>query len=73
MRLVEEGAMREKQDKQTSSKPSEFVNEDEQRDFPDEKKLLDHDEEFVEGTYIGGLVKGTRRIETSEVRPDKGM
>lgn len=65
--------MRENKDQKPSSKTSENIPLDEQDEFSDEKKLLEHDEEFIEGTYVGGLVKGTRRIETSEVRADKGM
>ena len=57
-------------------KPADQVKRDEQQKKlweTDEKEFFEHDEEFIDGTYGGGLVKGTRRIETSEVRPDKGM
>lgn len=39
-----------------------------------ESEVPHEDNEFrLSGTLGGGLVKGTRKIESSEVRPDKGM
>jgi len=75
--LVEEDRIMRKVKGNDKRIPSNRVKrEEEEKKFweKDEREFFDeHDDEFIEGTYFGGLVKGTRRVESSEIRPDKGM